>query len=194
MRADPTRRRRRAPSCAGCRRPAAASTGRRGRGRRLRPETRAALSASERAALDRLTAELPRRLDAVAECGLPTTLVHGDLHPGNWRRHGDQLTLLDWGDVGVGTPVLDVRAFVERLDGPALRARVRDRWADAWRRRVPGSDPARAVALVAPVAQLAAAAAYQRFLDSIEVTERVYHADDPVHRLREAIAVDRVGP
>ena len=40
------------------------------------------------------------------------------------------------------------------------------------------------------ISQLAAAATYQRFLDHIEVTERVYHALDPADRLRAAIAAD----
>jgi hypothetical protein len=37
------------------------------------------------------------------------------------------------------------------------------------------------------VAELAAAATYQRFLDHIEETERVYHQHDPADRLRAAV-------
>ena len=47
--------------------------------------------------------------------------------------------------------------------------------------------PERAAYLLGPVAELAAAATYQRFLDHIEVTERVYHAHDPADRLRAAV-------
>ncbi|GAA2498771.1 phosphotransferase [Winogradskya humida] len=35
--------------------------------------------------LDDLLDELPARLAAIAACGLPDTLIHGDLHPGNVR-------------------------------------------------------------------------------------------------------------
>ncbi len=156
-----------------------------------RPETRGALSATERGHLDRLLDGLPARLAAVAECGLPDTLLHGDLHPGNWRRRvspAERLTLLDWGDVAVGQPLLDLRAFVERLDGAPLRSRVRARWSARWRSAVPGSDPERADRLLAPVAELAAAATYQRFLDHIEESERVYHVHDPVDRFRAALS------
>ena len=112
------------------------------------------------------------------------------MHPGNWRREGDRLTLLDWGDVGVGNPMVDQRAFVERLADPGLRERISGLWATLWAQLVPGSDPPRAAYLLGPVAQLAAAATYQRFLDHIEVTERVYHALDPADRLRAALAAD----
>lgn len=158
-----------------------------------RPDTRVRLSADERAALDALVAGLPARLAAIGDCGLPATLVHGDLHPGNWRRDGSRLTLLDWGDVGVGHPLLDLRAFLERLDGPEVRARVRARWAAQWAAAVPGIDPERADRLLAPVAELAAAVTYQRFLDHIEASERVYHVHDPVDRFRAALAALAVG-
>ncbi|MEP6631747.1 MAG: aminoglycoside phosphotransferase family protein [Lapillicoccus sp.] len=153
-----------------------------------RPETRSHLTTAERDALDALVAALPGRLSEVSACGLPDTLVHGDLHPGNWRRDGDRLTLLDWGDVGVGHPVFDMRAFVERLDGAAAQSRTRAGWVARWRAAVPGSDPERAARLLAPVAELVAAATYQRFLDHIEETERVYHRHDPVDRFRAALA------
>jgi hypothetical protein len=155
-----------------------------------RPEVRAALTGEELSALEQLVADLPCRFGDIAACGLPDTVLHGDMHPGNWSREGDRLTLLDWGDVGVGNPMVDQRAFVERLADPALRERISGLWAGLWAELVPGSDPARAAHLLGPVGQLAAAASYQRFLDHIEVTERVYHALDPADRLRAAVAAD----
>jgi hypothetical protein len=155
-----------------------------------RPDVRAALTGEERSALESLVADLPHRLDDIAACRLPDTVLHGDMHPGNWRREGDRLTLLDWGDVGVGNPMVDQRAFVERLADPGQRERIAGLWAGLWAELVPDSDPARAAYLLGPVTQLAAAATYQRFLDHIEVTERVYHALDPADRLRAALAAD----
>lgn len=157
------------------------------------PATRAALSTAELVALDRLVDALPARMARLSGSGMPDTLLHGDLHPGNWRRDGSRLTLLDWGDAGVGSPALDMRAFLERLPGPTLRHRARDQWVRAWRRHAPGCDPRAALGVVGPVAELLAASTYQRFLDSIEVTERVYHHLDPVDRLRAALAADRTG-
>lgn len=153
------------------------------------PETRATLSAAELDALERMADDLPGLLAEIQACGLPDTLVHGDLHPGNWRRLGNQLTLLDWGDCRVGNPVLDMRAFLERIEDAGQRLRTGARWVQAWQRRVPGCDPQRAADLAAPVAELCAAVTYQGFLDHIEVTERPYHRADPVDRLRAALAV-----
>ena len=155
-----------------------------------RREVRSALGARELAAVETLVDGLPDRLDDIAACGLPDTVLHGDMHPGNWRRDGDRLTLLDWGDVGVGNPMVDQRAFVERLADPDVRERIAALWTRLWAEQAPGSDPARAAYLLGPVTQLTAAATYQRFLDHIEVTERVYHALDPADRLRAAIAAD----
>jgi aminoglycoside phosphotransferase (APT) family kinase protein len=156
-----------------------------------RAEVMAALDGDDRAVVDGLVAGLPRRLADIEACGLPDTLLHGDMHPGNWRRDGDRLTLLDWGDVGVGNPMVDQGAFVERLADRGLRDRISRLWVDLWRELAPGSEPGRAAYLLEPVALLTAAAAYQRFLDHIEVTERVYHALDPADRLRAAVRVSR---
>jgi hypothetical protein len=152
-----------------------------------RAEVRAALGDEELAAADALVEALPQRLDDIAACGLPDSVLHGDMHPGNWRRDGNRLTLLDWGDVAVGNPMVDQRAFVERLADARLRSHISALWSGLWSERLPGSDPARAAYLLAPVTQLGAAVTYQRFLDHIEESERVYHARDPVDRLRAAI-------
>ena len=52
---------------------------------------------------------------------------------------------------------------------------------------MPGSDPARALAVAEPLAHLAYAVRYQEFLDGIEPSERIYHQDDPVSEIREAV-------
>lgn len=141
------------------------------------------LGAPDRDALSRFLGALGERFEAVAACGLPDTLVHGDFSPGNLRSDGETLTLIDWGDSGVGHPLLDQSAFLGRVpaeDVPALE----DRWNEAWRRLAPGSDPARASALLAPVGLLRQAVVYQRFLDGIEPSEHPYHRADPADRLR----------
>ena len=118
---------------------------------------------------------------------MPDTLVHGDFHPGNVRWSHGAPVILDWGDVGVGHPLLDLPAFMERAgDGAeALHARWMRHWADA----VPGSEPGRAARLIAPVAQLRQAIIYQRFLDGIEESERAYHRADVPERLASVAAM-----
>ena len=103
----------------------------------------------------------------------------------NVRVDGARLTLLDWGDSGVGHPLLDQPAFLERAVTENALA-LRRRWLSAWEAAAPGSDPARASMLLAPIGALRQAVVYQAFLDNIEPSEHPYHRDDPAERLRRA--------
>ena len=69
----------------------------------------------DRSTLDGFVAGLPARFAEVAACGVPDTLVHGDYHPGNVRGTPGRLVMLDWGDTGVGQPLLDLPAFLEAV-------------------------------------------------------------------------------
>lgn len=152
-----------------------------------RPDVRAQLTGAELATLDALVADLPARLDALAACGLPETLVHGDFHPGNWRFGSGGLVLLDWGDAGVGHPLFDwAHSFLGYVP-EGMRGNVRDAWLEAWRAKRPNSDRARAADLIRPIAALRAALVYQGFLDGIEPSERIYHEADVPECLRWAV-------
>ena len=144
------------------------------------------LEPQERAVLSVFARELPRRMAEVEACGLPDTLIHGDLRPGNFRGRGSELTLLDWGDSGIGHPLLDQPAFLNALP-PQLAGEARRHWLGLWRQT--GVDPDRAAALLAPVAAARMAAVYQRFLDNIEPSEHPYHRSDPADCLRRAAAL-----
>src|SRR6185295_6767078 len=148
------------------------------------------LSADDRAILMAFLRGLPARFAGVAACGLPDTLVHGDFHPGNFRGDGRALTLLDWGDSGVGHPLLDQPAFLDPIPDTAVAA-VRAHWSQQWRDAVPGSDPARASVLLAPIAAARQAVIYRRFLDNIEPAEQRYHRADPAKWLNRAAALVR---
>jgi hypothetical protein len=152
-----------------------------------RSDVRTQLNGEERSALDAVASGLPHRLTELGDCGLPETLVHGDFHQGNWRFDGSSLVLLDWGDSGVGHPMLDLSAFAERIPDET-RAGVRTTWVDAWRAERPDADPARAADVIAPVASLRRAVIYQGFLDGIEPSERHYHRADVPAWLRQALA------
>jgi len=146
------------------------------------------LEAEPLAKLAVLIAELDALFAAIEACGIPDSLVHGDFHPGNVRGDDQRLVLLDWGDCGVGHPLLDQAAFVERLS-PTDRTAVQSLWADLWRDAVPGSDPERAARLLEPIAALRQAVIYDVFLAAIEPDERVYHATDPAAWLRRAAEI-----
>jgi Ser/Thr protein kinase RdoA (MazF antagonist) len=148
------------------------------------------LSAPDRRALRHLVSGLPQRMAAVAECGIADSLVHGDFAPGNARGHGDHLVLLDWGDCGVGHPLLDRSAFLDRVPGRVVEP-VREHWNRAWRQAAPGSDPERAGELLAPVSAARQAVIYQGFLDRIEASEHPYHRSDPALWLTRAAELFR---
>ncbi|MCW3817796.1 aminoglycoside phosphotransferase family protein [Micromonospora sp. DR5-3] len=134
-----------------------------------------------------LLADLDDRLAEVRRCGLPDTLVHGDLHPGNVRGDGVRRVMIDWGDSFVGHPAFDILRLTETLD-PAAAAPLLHAWAARWRADAPGSDPHRAVDLLRPVAPLRMAAVYAMFLAGIEPSEHPYHAGDVPACLKRAAA------
>jgi Ser/Thr protein kinase RdoA (MazF antagonist) len=140
------------------------------------------LSAGEAAAARALLSRFAR----LEECGLPDTIVHGDFHPGNWRSDGGPPVVVDWADAHLGNPVLDglrARDFLPAGKRPAA-ART---WIDAWASRIPGCEPARALAIAEPLAHLSYAVRYQEFLDGIEPSERIYHLGDPAAAIRAAL-------
>ena len=122
----------------------------------------------------------------MAACGIPDTLVHGDFHPGNVRGADDRLVLLDWGDCGVGHPLLDQAAFLAAIRGGRARSRASASGPGS------GAPPSPAATRIAPrrcssrSPLLRQAVVYRSFLDRIEPSERVYHASDPAHWLRRA--------
>ncbi len=142
--------------------------------------------------LRELIGDLPRRLAAVAACGLPDTLVHGDLHPGNVRIDGARLAVMDWGDATLGHPAHDIIRLTGGLPGAAAADLVAA-WALRWRMAVPGSDPQRAVDLMRPVAELRHAQVYADFLAHIEPSEHPYHAADVARCLTAAAGAARSG-
>lgn len=131
--------------------------------------------------LEKLIEDLPARLAAVDECGLPDTLVHGDLHPGNVRTIGTgpagdaAPVIVDWGDSVIGNPAFDV---LRLTDDPGV---IRE-WAANWA----GCDALRAVELLRPVTALRQAIVYANFLANIEPSEWPYHAADVEAALNEA--------
>jgi Ser/Thr protein kinase RdoA (MazF antagonist) len=148
------------------------------------------IPAEDRTTLAGFVRGLPRRFDDVAACGIRDPLVHGDFHQGNFRGDGRALTLLDWGDSGVGHPLLDQPAFLDRVPNGAIDA-VRAHWLQQWSEAVPGSDPARASVLLAPVAAARQAVIYRSFLDNIEPSEQPYHRADPTMWLIRTAALVR---
>jgi len=150
--------------------------------------TRDEITAEDRVTLANFVRGLPGRFDELTACGFQDSLVHGDFHPGNFRSDGRALTLLDWGDSGIGHPLLDQPAFLSAIPNDAVGA-ARAHWLQQWSEAVPDSDPARASILLAPVAAARQAVVYRSFLDNIEPSEHPYHRADPAKWLKRTAAL-----
>jgi hypothetical protein len=133
-----------------------------------------------------LVGGLDDRSRSISSCGIADTLVHGDFHDGNIRVDGNRMVLLDWGDCGIGHPLLDEAAAVDHLPA-TLADEARNAFVAAWHDAVPGSDPRQAAELLRPVAALRHAVINQRFLDNIEPAEHPFHRHDPVDWITRAV-------
>ena len=67
----------------------------------------ALLADDERAAVLGAADEVEARVREFWSTGLPDTLAHGDLHPGNVAYDGQDLRLFDWTDACISHPFLD---------------------------------------------------------------------------------------
>lgn len=67
---------------------------------RLTPDEQEKLLAAEPRILD--------KIDALAACGLPETLLHGDIHFGNIVAEGKDFTIFDWTDACWSHPFFDI--------------------------------------------------------------------------------------
>jgi Ser/Thr protein kinase RdoA (MazF antagonist) len=68
----------------------------------------------------RILQNVPRlRAQLAREGPLPSTVIHGDLHPGNAiirrQRDGDVAILIDWARARVGSPLEDVSSWLQSL-------------------------------------------------------------------------------
>jgi hypothetical protein len=116
----------------------------------------ALLSDDERAAVLGATDEVEARVREFWSTGLPDTLAHGDLHPGNVAYDGQDLRLFDWTDACISHPFLDgshLTYFVASHDADADADRQLADFAEPWREAYPEADVDRALAL-APLADL----------------------------------------
>jgi Phosphotransferase enzyme family len=144
------------------------------------------LDARETRALRRLAPHLHgaiRRLDAL---GLPPTLVHGDLHPGNATRLAGKIAYFDWTDACVAHPFVDLHSLQWERDD-AIREALLDAYLEPWRAAASEETLREAVTLARVVTPLHHAVSYATIASSLEPTSRPEL--DATHTfLREAVA------
>jgi aminoglycoside phosphotransferase (APT) family kinase protein len=106
----------------------------------------AQLTAEELSAARACRDEVQALFGELGSLGIPTTLVHGDLHTGNLAQDGDALVLYDWSDAALSHPFLDVDLLGQRLSDEE-RASAVAAYAEAWRAAYPDADIDRALEL-----------------------------------------------
>jgi hypothetical protein len=122
----------------------------------IEPEQRRALADALPALADRCA-----RLD---DGPIRPTIVHGDLHSGNWTRTDAQdWIIFDWTDACVAHPFIDLGVVTTKND--AVRAARLRAYVDAWRPYDPDVESTLADAL--PVAAAHHAISYQRIVDNV---------------------------
>jgi aminoglycoside phosphotransferase (APT) family kinase protein len=126
-----------------------------------------ALTAEELAAARGRRDEVHHVFDELAALGLPETLVHGDLHPGNVSHHGDTVMLYDWSDAAVAHPFLDA-AHLTRSIPEKERDETRETYAELWRAAYPGVDVDRGLELAGQVNSVYQMVTFEQICRAIE--------------------------
>lgn len=105
------------------------------------------LEPSERAALPERLVELRTAIAELAAIGVPETLLHGDLHPGNLAVRDGEVLAFDWTDAAVSHPFLDLVTFVGKKWPLSMDQRVRDAYLQEWTDYAPLPELRRALEL-----------------------------------------------
>lgn len=142
------------------------------------PEHAEALLADDRimGRLDPSDREILKSADLAGQCerlssmGVPSSLVHGDLHPGNAVFNRDRLSVFDWSDACVSHPLFDLQ-FLDQLEDPqrsALEASYLQEWS-----QVCEPDLMRAAAAAARVPRaIHHAVSYRAIANGVETAAR----------------------
>jgi hypothetical protein len=132
---------------------------------RLAPEVREAWVGTVPRLVDACVA-----LDAV---GLPNTLVHGDLHPGNIVvTPDDRYIVVDWSDAALGNPFVDLATYLIRTKNRELRSRLLDAYVATWDGFVDGVRLETAAALAMTVGCLYQVQTYQALDAALDEPDR----------------------
>jgi len=131
------------------------------------PEAVARLTADEVGELRRLSPALKELCRRLASFGLPSTLVHGDLHMLNVARLDGQLIYFDWSDACVAHPFIDLLSLEWEKD-EVTRAALLDAYLEAWQGVETAERLQEAAALAAVAIPLHHAVSYQHIVAGLE--------------------------
>jgi aminoglycoside phosphotransferase (APT) family kinase protein len=152
-----------------------------------REDIRGQLSAEEARALDGFLETLDERTFALAACGVPETLIHGDFHPGNLMHEGGRIVVVDWTDGCIGHPYFDLATYFQDVD-EGQRRELLGAYVECWAPAAGREHAERALALARPLACLHHAISYQQILDGVERGSQPEFGSETAAWLRRLLA------
>jgi aminoglycoside phosphotransferase (APT) family kinase protein len=105
------------------------------------------LEPAERALLPRRAEQLREAIAELAAFGVPETLLHGDLHPGNIAVRDGRVLAFDWTDAAVSHPFLDLVTFAKQHSPTSQNPRLKDAYLAEWEEYATPADLRRALSL-----------------------------------------------
>jgi hypothetical protein len=138
------------------------------------------LDAGELAGLAALLPRLGSACAELAECGVPPTLVHGDLHGFNIAIVAGQPVFFDWSDACIALPFFDLPTLIYGgyFDShPADWPVVRDRYLSQWTDYAPLPELRRIADLATQLGNLHQIVSYVEIVRNLEPAARWENAD-----------------
>jgi thiamine kinase-like enzyme len=108
---------------------------------------------------------------ALGACGVPETLVHGDLHLGNVALRDGKYLFFDWTDACITHPFFDLLSIFDDEDRTE-EAVLRDEYLRVWEGSTSRELLLEAWALAQPLSDLHQAISYQHILNGLEPLAR----------------------
>jgi hypothetical protein len=126
------------------------------------------LEPHERAQLPIRAKQLREAISELSSIGLPETLLHGDLHPGNVAVRDSQVLAFDWTDASWSHPFLDLVTFIEEERSPlSADPRVLDAYLSEWEEYATPTDLRHALDLATQLGALHQTMTYAHLLDHV---------------------------
>ncbi|WP_329002744.1 aminoglycoside phosphotransferase family protein [Kribbella sp. NBC_00709] len=126
------------------------------------------LEPHERAQLPTRAKQLREAITELSSIGLPETLLHGDLHPGNVAVRDGQVLAFDWTDASLSHPFLDLVTFIEEERSPlSADPRVLDAYLGEWEEYASPTDLRHAFDLATQLGALHQTMTYAHLLDHV---------------------------
>jgi hypothetical protein len=115
---------------------------------------------------------LAERCAELRACGIPDSIEHGDLWPGNIFVDAHDSAIIDWEDVGIAHPFLSIAPLIVGLGHAGLASpenveRLEREYVSAFGSIAPPAELRRALSLVAPLSFLDIAVRYRKQRPSV---------------------------